>query len=396
MEKTLVLAGAKPKRVAYRVVNKTLEQTTWSVKGVPKVTKKAFDTEHDAQDAFRKAVRKKLREDYAMVAEAKAPGDVILEAFAPGGGGGAVLDMSLDGKRVVTPTITSEQSFGMKLEVVEVETGARHIVAREPGGQRQSFLHAAHFDRAGRGIYFTLNDDTEHVDIATGERRVIARGGGFNPFVTKPSFDRERKRLVVCAEDWTVRVLDADSGDTLLEVPTAAKHAECRGVRISPSGRLLAIYMVSRGIVYSHDDAKADVTNEVQIWDIEAKQKWETVQVQHQLTDVGFPPNDDALLVCYYYALGPVALEIPSGTERWRFDDPDETQMRLARTYAWAYSPAGDRIALAGERVRLFDAKTREEIELPERFGRSSCATFSADGRRLAVAIGGTAHVFAL
>ena len=103
MDKTLVLAGARPKRIRLRIVDDTtLEQTTWNAKGVPKPTRKIFTDTQEAARAFDDAVRKKLRADYAYVAEPNAYGDVILEAFAPGAGSGNVLDMSIDGMRVAT------------------------------------------------------------------------------------------------------------------------------------------------------------------------------------------------------------------------------------------------------------------------------------------------------
>src|SRR5207302_9614312 len=143
-DKTLVL-GAK--RVRLRVTGKALETTTWNAMGTAKVTTKAFADASAAARGYDKAVRAKMRADYAFLGAADEPGDIVLEAFAPGGGGGRVLDISADGTRIVTASITSEQNFGVKLEVVDVATGARDIVVDEPGGKRQNFLHAALFDR---------------------------------------------------------------------------------------------------------------------------------------------------------------------------------------------------------------------------------------------------------
>ncbi|MBA3500976.1 MAG: WD40 repeat domain-containing protein [Myxococcota bacterium] len=396
-DKTLVLAGAKPKRVRLRVVKTTLEQTTWNAKGTAKVTKKSFAKAEEAAREFDKAVRKKLRDDYAVLGEAAEPGDIILEAFAPGGGGGAVLDMSMDGSMIVTASITSESSFGAKLEMVEVASGARHVVVDEPGGSRQNFLHTALFARDGKSIYFVLRDDTYRVELATGKRTRIATGdpAALNPFVTMPTFDLERRRLVVLAKGPCVRVIDENHA-TVLEVSTKSKTTECRGAQISASGRLLALYISSRGIIYGHDDAKSDTTNEIQVWDIEAGVKWETVTLAEKVDDVGFAPADDLLLVTYEYARGPVALEIPSGRERWRIVDPHD-ESSLARASAWTYSPDGKSLAVAGDSLRLLDAKTRAPIvELPRVFGRVACPVFSRDGKRLAVSIGGTAIVHAL
>lgn len=388
-----MLAGPRPKRLRLRVVGKAIEQTTWNAKGVAKTTKKAFASAQAAAEAFRKFVRAKMRADYVHLATAKAPGDLLLEAFAPGGGGGRVLDISPDGTQIVTASITSGQSFGAKLEVIEVATGARRVVVDEPAGGRQAFLHAALFDRPGTGIYFLLRDDTEHVDLASGIRRVVARGEGFNPHVVRPSFDAARRRLVVFGDNETVRVLD-ERDKPILEVPTAAKTTECRGAALSPSGSLLAVYIVSRGIIYGHDDAKHDTTNEVRIWDLESGKLWETVEMTSKVGDVGITPSDDQLVITRDYASGPVWLAIPAGTERARITDGSE----LARTRAWAYAPDGKRLALAGNQLRVIDVATGKDVALdaPFEYGGAECVAWSADGKRLASVVGGTAYVHAL
>jgi hypothetical protein len=391
-DKTLVLAGAKPKRVRFRVVNAALEQTTWSAKGVSKVTEKTFDSPDEARGAFAKAVRTKLRADYAVVSESRERGAIVLEAFAPGGGGGAVLDLSPDGRYIATVTITSESMFGAKIEMVEVATGARHVVVEEPGGTRQNFMHNVLFDRDSKAIYYLHNEKTMRVDIASGERTEIAHAEKANPFCVQPCFDRERRRLALCDRDGILRVLE--DGKCLLEVHSKSPTTECRAMSISPSGRLLAVNIVSRGIVYSHDDAKHDTTNEVQIWDVEAGVLWETVTVAQQVDDVGFTAGDDALLVTWLYALGPVALEIPTGRELWRH--VDRWQGDNTRSHGWAYSPDGKLLAITGDRLALLDAQTRQPVaDFTELVG-SHCPMFSRDGRLLATSAGGTALVYAI
>ena len=282
----------------------------------------------------------------------------------------------------------------MKIEVVEVATGARHVVCEEPSNNRQNFVHTVLFDRDASGIYFQRNELTEHVHIQSGKRRVVATSSGFNSHVVHPSFDLERKRLVVPAESWIVRVLD-ESGTSILDVPTSMTDVECRGAAISPSGRLLAIYLVHRKAISTYEVVPEDVPCEVQIWDIEARVRWETVRLRHAVDRLGFTPEDDALVVTYYYATGPVALEIPSGIERWRFDDPSRPGT-LRRAFDWAFSPSGELLAIAGDSFHLYNARTRDEIELAGRTWRGDCVRFSRDGKRLAMVSHGTATVFAL
>lgn len=374
-DKLLVLAGPKPKRLRLRVDGSEIVQTTWNAKGQPKVARKAYADDDAAKAAFDKAVRKRLRDDYVVMGEGHEPGDLVFEAFAPGGGGGAVLDMSRDGKRIVTATITSESMFGSKVEVVEVASGARRILAEHAGGGDQQFLLAALFDRDGSAIYYVLNQDTYRVDLATGTRTQVAAGRDreLNHHVVRPSFDAARERLVVFATGPIVRVLGVDA-QVLLEV---TPPRECRGARLSPSGRLLAILL-------------AGDPSEVQIWDVDSASHWETLTTA-KLHHLGLTPEDDALIVTRDYARGPVALEIPSGRELWSLAGED------TYTFGWAYSPDGSRLAIAGNSLQILDARTRRvELDLVARAYRTACPVFSSDGRRLAASIDGSGKIYAV
>ncbi len=391
MKKTLVLAGPKPKKAVLELIGKKLSSTTWTAKGTPKTTSKTLGSPDLAEREFDKALRKKLRDDYVVLSP-PARGKVMLEAFASGCGGGPVLDLSRDGKYIVTGSMTSESNFGIQLELVEVETGLRTILVEEPGGVRQNFLHAPLFDREGKGIYFVLCDVLEYVDIQTKRRTVISKQANVNYHVTVPVFDAERRRLVIFDRSF-VRVID-EQRKKLCEVNTKHKTTECRGVTLSPSGRYLALYIASRGIVYSHDDAKADTTNLIHIYDVETGSLWETIAVEPQINELGFSPDEKLLLVTQYYAKGPVALKIPSGEEAWALRDGDE----LAYTRDWAFAPDGMALATSGDHARLLKFPSLAPIELEKtgRYGRSEHVIFSADGKRLALWFAGTAYVYAL
>lgn len=237
VKKTLVFAGSRPKKISFEVRGTELSQTTWNAKGTPKTTVKQLASTQEAATAYDKAIRKKLRDDYVFIGPAM-PGKIMFEAFASGGGSGPVLDLSPDGKFIVTATMTNDAHFGVKLELVEVETGVRRILVDQPSEGRQQFLHAALFAGNGKGIYYGLRDDIEYVDIATGKRETIAKDTALNPHVVRPSFDAERKHLVV-SEKRVVKVID-EARATLCEVDTEHEFTECRGAKISPSGRYLS------------------------------------------------------------------------------------------------------------------------------------------------------------
>ncbi|HEY0250800.1 MAG TPA: hypothetical protein VGC41_04705, partial [Kofleriaceae bacterium] len=245
VKKTLVLAGTKPKKISFEVRGSQLLQTTWTAKGEPKITVKKLANAAEAKTAYAKAVRRKLRDDYVMLAP-PTPGKIMFEAFASGGGGGPILDLSPDGNFIVAARMTSESNFGVKLELVEVATGVRRVLVEHPGGVTQQFLHAALFTGDGKGIYYAIREDIEYVEILTGKRKAIAKASELNPFVVHPKLDAERRRLVVFAKH-TVKVID-ETRTTLCEVNTKHRTTECRGAAISASGRYLALYIVSRGI----------------------------------------------------------------------------------------------------------------------------------------------------
>lgn len=388
MKKTLVLAGPKPKKVELALTGETISTITWNAKGAAKTTSKTLASPQLAAREFEKAVRKKLRDDYVVLGVPN-PGAIILEAFAAGGGGGAILDLSRDGRFIVTASMTKEASFGIKIELVEVATGLRTIIVEEPSGIRQNFLHAVMFDRDGKGLYFVLCDVTEYVDIATKQRTRITKAAKIDSYVVQPSFDAERRRLLVI-DGYVVRVLD-EKRETLCEIDTTHASTECRGAAISPSGRYLALYIASRGVTYNHEDARSDTTNLVNIYDVETGSLWETITVDRKISALGLSPDEKELVVSWYYADGPAGLTIPSGEETWSAGDTNRD---------WAFSPDGTLLALSGERQpRVLTFPGREpavELSAITDFGRCERVVISADGKRLAAWQGGTAYVMSV
>jgi hypothetical protein len=216
------------------------------------------------------------------------------------------------------------------------------------------------------------------------------RTANFNPYVVRPTLDAARRRLVVFDEGDVVRVLEG--GRVVLEVSTASKTLECRGGGISPSGRLLALYRVSRGIVYAHQDALHDTTNEVEVWDIEQGKPRMKLPVDGQLEQVGFDTTDEHLIVIDDYS-GPAAYALSSGQEVWRFGGIDRFNSS-ATCYSWAFSPDGSLLAVGRDGLFLYDAVSRKPIPVPEPGGdKVERVFFSGDGRLLASDCFGTAVV---
>lgn len=353
----------------------------------PKETRKKCKDEPAASVEYGKAIRSKIRDGYAFVGDrAKAKrGEVVFVGFASGGGGGAVLDLAPDGRSLLTAGFNGAPT-SVWVERVDTVTGERRRVF-ERGHKSQLFLHAAMFVGDGSEFLVALDDETVAVSLATGdERRVAAyregRSSNFNPHVLRPQHSHDRSRLVIFDADSVVRVVDARF-KTLLEVSTAEPTTECRSTAISPSGRLLAVYRVSRGILYNHDDAKKDKTNSIELWDIDRGKKIDTWKTTKQIDKMAFDPADKLLLVSWVYAEGPVIHELGSGKEVFRFDDPGSTD-RLATAHHWVFSPDGAWLAIAGNQVALVDASSRKPAKIEPAAYRASRVIFSGDGSVLA------------
>lgn len=351
---------------------------------------KSFSTAQEARAAWDKAFHSKLRDDFAVVRPiAETPvGSVVLCAFASGAGAGTLLDLSPDGRFAVT-VCSDAKLTRYQVEVIEVASGARRCVFEHTDPTTQNFVHAVFFDATGGSIYLAPRGETLRIDLATGAAARIAgyneyADARFNPHVLRPHADQRRQRFVVFDVGTHVRVLDR-ADRVLLSVCAEAPSLECRAARISPSGRLLAIYRASRDIHDPQRDTR-NITSVVDVWDVDAGALRTSLSMRAAVDAVGFSPDDTALLVTEYYAMGPIAYDLATGVERWRLVDdarPDE----LARSHAWDFSPDGKLLAVGHGVTVLYDAATRARIPL-EAAGlyRTPAVRFSADGGLLASA----------
>src|SRR5262249_9762682 len=217
----------------------------------------------------------------------------------------------------------------------------------EPAGPQQTVLHAALFDRTGEAVYLQLNGDTYRLDLQSGARTQLAgyapyQTANFSLFGVRPCFDAARRRLLVFDKGSVARVLEG--GRTVLEVSTHSPTTLCEAGALSPSGRLLALYRVSRGLVHFDKDAQHDSTNEVEVWDVERGQLWARVPLAEELDHVGIDPQDRQLLVTQSGSRGPVAYALPSGRPAWRLHSFWKND-RLGDCYDWDFSPDGSLLA---------------------------------------------------
>jgi predicted DNA-binding WGR domain protein len=385
LERELVLAGApKEKHWHGRVDGQTLIQRTWTDGGKPRETVRSFADEEKARTEFSKLERKRMTDGYVFrrAAEEAGTGEAVLKMYGP-----VLHDLSLDG-RTLAIAWYGTGAVRCRVILIDVATGARRVVHEEPTGSHSPYLHTAIFDQTGEGLFCQMYSDTWRLDLGSGAREKLAsyreyRTANFNAYVARPSQDAARRRLVVFDEGDIVRVLEG--GRAVLEVSTASRTVECRAGGISPSGRLLALYRVSRGIVYSHKDALDDTTNEVEVWDIDQGKLRQKLPFPGQLSRVGFDPKDRHLIVTHGYASGPAAYELSSGKEVWRFGGTGETD-HSAHCFSWAFSPDGSRLAVGREALCLYELAGLKPVPVPGQTGgyRVERVVFSGDGQLLA------------
>ncbi|MFI1381057.1 WD40 repeat domain-containing protein [Embleya sp. NPDC020886] len=382
---TLVLPdSAGPKYRSFAVDGAEFVRAAWSGEGAARQTRKEFADPAAAVVTLRREVGKALRAGFVRLGGPEDP--VVLEFMPPGKTASRALDLHPDGHTVLI-------AYDGAIRLVDVATGVRRTVHAVPTDERPTGIRSVLFDATGSAVVYTVGGFTRRLDLVTLREEQLAgyrqfEDALFNPYTVQPSWDAARERLVVFDSGDRVRVLDA-AGAQVCEVSTDSSTTECRAAALSASGRLLAVWRVSRGLVYGHRDAMQDSTNEVEVWDVATARLAARVPLAWEIGDLGFDPSETLLLVNRGRVHGPFAISIDTGEPAWHFTDPHHPN-GWNTCYAWAYSPNGKRLAVGGRRtgaLHVYDAQLREADgrALPGHDDqRVRRLAFSADGTLLA------------
>ncbi|MBL8679093.1 MAG: hypothetical protein JNK05_07995 [Myxococcales bacterium] len=361
-----------------------------------KPQKSSVETHADADEAtraFDKAMRAKMRDGYALISDRASakPGSLVFAGFAAGGGGGLVADVSRDGRFALTAGHRGAP-VAVWVELIDTLTGARRVVF-ERAHPRQLFLHSADFDHTGDHALITVDNETFVVELATGATRTVAKYGGaprgvansnFNPHVLRPSHDRARKRWCVFDAKTVVRVLDERLA-TVCEIPLEHPTTELRAASVSPDGTLIALYRVSRSILYGQDDAKDDQTQQIEIRRSDNGALVNAIDVARAVTSVTLTPDNKRLAVQWEHESGPRLLDAKTGRE---LAQPRGKDGREQHAFAWDFSLAGHTLAVGTYGLRLLDgaslADRSERLERWPSFDPTRYVSFCDDDRLLA------------
>jgi hypothetical protein len=368
----------------------------------PRETRKALGSKKAAREELERALRKKMIEGYAYFRSPAGaePGERLFAMRPPGGAGSSTFDVD-PGARVVFVGAGrgDPKAWVVHVDLANQRLTQMNVAPDRPGGQL--FIHAAAVDEGGAKGFYALNNYTRELDFATGTERVVAGFKGhpethFNPFCVKPGADAAHRRLLLLKPKDVLEVRELPSGKTLSEASVTSKTAECRGAALSPSGRLVAAYVVSRYLVYNHEDARGDKTNEVRVFNAEDGALIGRVPMPEEVSDVGVTPDDGAVVVTLEYKRGPCAFDIETGKKRFALSGEERS---LGQCSAWAFSPDGSTLAVAGEgpEVRLLDARSlKPRGTLPIGYRRVGRLAFAAGGTQLFVGGGGLLEAYAV
>jgi hypothetical protein len=392
-----------------RLWSVTTEGATVTIRsGVEHKPQKSQSHEHENEGSafmvMEKAVSEKLRDGYALVRDRVSAGSgaIVFACFASGGGGGVVADVSPDGRLALTAGHRGAPT-AVWLELIETTTGARRMVF-EREHPRQLFLLSASFDHTGDNAIVTVDGETLLLELSTGATRTLAHFGGvdsrtrsrFNSHVLHPKSDRARRRWCVFDAGTVVRVLD-ERFATVCEIPLDHPTSELRAASISPDGTHIALYRISRGVIYGAADAMHDSTRVIEIRRTTDGALVGSIAVRQDVHDVTFTADNARLIVSWNYGDGPALLDATSGDE---LALAKRDEHGYAPTLGWDCDGAGATLAVGSSGVALLDASTLEPrsptLERWYRDSRTRWVRFCDNDRLLGSARPGSLTLHAL
>jgi len=327
-------------------------------------TKKCKDS-GDANKKYDHTVKRKMADGFIRknTNGSPKPGELLLHMRAPNNSGSEVLDIHPNGKMLAIGSNIGSYR-GAEIHLLDLESNAMTLLyaVKPPNDIVQIPLHTVHFNAAGDKILFQLDTEVKMLDIATQTVTDFAvyRPGddGPNPHAAAAMFDARRERYMYFDAGHVMICDKVFKPIFKLALNYGKNKVESRLSCISPSGKYLALYQVSRFILYGHDEAASDKTNQIDIWDIDLHKLIKSIQVEElTLTDIGFNPAETEIIFAKGFAEGPGFYDIQTGELlRW-FEDKDRDD-RWYTCYSFAYSPNEEILAVGNS---LFDAKKHKK-----------------------------------
>jgi len=331
-----------------------------------KTSTKKCKNETDAYYKYSGAVSTKMADGYIYKNTniTPKPGELLLHMRAPNRSISRLLDIHPKGKILAIGSIIGEYR-GAEIHLLDKESGVLTLVYSVKPPNKQVALHTVHFNAAGDKIFFQLDTEVTILDIATKKLKSFAGYGrnayrvdGPNPHVAAAMFDARRERYMYFVSGH-VKICDRSMKPIFkLKLNYGENTVESKLSCISPSGKYLAVYQVSRFIVYGHDEAASDKTNQIDIWDIDLHKLIKSIQVEEwDLTRIAFNPAETEIIFLKGICEGPGFYDIKTGKfDRWFKDKNGINGWRIC--YSFAYSPNGEILAVG---QALFDAKKHKK-----------------------------------
>ncbi len=315
---------------------------------------------------YHKTRVKKLREGFMLQRpwEAVKTGEVVTRVALPHAQMHDYFDAHPQKAQLLVASEQRPMNHEAWLHLVDLEAHTVTEIHHQKGGRLQTFAHRAQFVGSEHAL-FAVNGRTWGIGLAGPTVEVAAdyREGGrahFNPHCVWPSRSADASRSLLFDDGDVLRVIDG-AMNSVFEVSVTSDVVECRAASITHSGRHVVGYFASRSIVYNHEDAASDRTQELRIWNVESKELTHRIPIGFAVTNVGLTPNDEEVIVLRN-ADGPLFMDL-TGKQRFVFDDPSRDD-RWQTCYCWAYSPDGSQLALGTTPVRVVQAEDFSDVHI--------------------------------